>query len=49
MQIMVLDPEKCRQFLSAKFKGLNISTDKKQNTTEVDTEGVVPPTSLTSH
>ena len=48
MHSMVLDPEKCRKFLSAKFNGLKISTDTNQNTTEVDTEGVVPPTSSTS-
>ena len=48
MHSMVLDPEKCRKFLSAKFDRLKISTDKKQNTTKVVTEGVVPPTSSTS-
>ena len=30
MHSMVLDPEKCRKFLSAKFDGLKISADKKQ-------------------
>ena len=48
MHSMVLDPEKCRKLLSAKFNGLKISTNTNQSTTEVDTEGVVPPTASTS-
>ena len=49
MHYLVSEPEKCRKFLSAKFDGLKISTENElQDTTEVDTEGVVPPTSSTS-
>ena len=48
MHGMVLDPEKCRKFLSAKFDRLKISMDKKQNRTWVVTEGVVPTTSSMS-